>query len=298
MTVDELASSVKTKSIAPETLVKQEQLRALLRQMESALVAFSGGVDSSYVALVATQELGGRALCVTGDSASLAEHARGEVTQLVEQFNLQHETIHTEELDDPRYQANPTNRCYFCKAELYGKLAPLARARKLAFVVDGSTTDDLGDYRPGRTAASEHGVRSPLIEVGMSKREVRELSLLAGLPTWDKPASPCLSSRIAYGTLVTIERLSTIDRGEAIMREMGFREFRVRHHDELVRLEIAPAELERALEREIVDELARRFRALGFRYVTLDLHGYRTGAMNEIFEKREQKSGDRSQESE
>jgi uncharacterized protein len=298
VTVDELASSVKTKSIAPETLVKQEQLRALLRQMESALVAFSGGVDSSYVALVATQELGGRALCVTGDSASLAEHARGEVTQLVEQFNLQHETIHTEELDDPRYQANPTNRCYFCKAELYGKLAPLARARKLAFVVDGSTTDDLGDYRPGRTAASEHGVRSPLIEVGMSKREVRELSLLAGLPTWDKPASPCLSSRIAYGTLVTIERLSTIDRGEAIMREMGFREFRVRHHDELVRLEIAPAELERALEREIVDELARRFRALGFRYVTLDLHGYRTGAMNEIFEKREQKSGDRSQESE
>jgi uncharacterized protein len=140
----------------------------------------------------------------------------------------------------------------------------------------------LGDYRPGRAAAAERGVRSPLIEVGMSKSEVRELSHRAGLPTWDKPASPCLSSRIAYGTPVTIERLAAVDSGEDIMREMGFREFRVRHHDQLVRLEIAPAELERALQKEVVDQLAEKFRALGFRYVTLDLHGYRTGAMNEI----------------
>jgi len=208
--------------------------------------------------------------------------------ELVRRFGFQHEIIRTDELDDPRYQANAPNRCYFCKTELYGKLAPLARQRNYAFVVDGSTTDDLGDYRPGRAAANEQGVRSPLIEVGMSKREVRELSRRAGLPTWDKPASPCLSSRIAYGTPVTIERLGVVDRGEAIMRSLGFREFRVRHHDELVRLEIAPAELDGALRREVVDELAQKFRALGFRYVTLDLHGYRTGAMNEVL-----KSSDR-----
>jgi uncharacterized protein len=273
--------------ISSEAEAKENQLRILLKELDSVVVAYSGGVDSSYVAHIATQVLGEQALCVTGKSASLAVHQGAEAESLAGQFGFHHEIIQTEELDDPRYQANASNRCYFCKTELYGKLLPLARERKFAFVVDGSTVDDLGDYRPGRAAATEHGVRSPLIEVGMTKQEVRELSRRSGLPTWDKPASPCLSSRIAYGTMVTIERLTTVDRGEEIMRSLGFREFRVRHHDELVRLEIAPTELKRALNREVVDELAQKFRALGFRYVTLDLHGYRTGAMNEVLKRRE-----------
>ena len=277
-----LPAAVASDDASTEALRKESELGGVLRAMGSVLVAFSGGVDSSYLALVATKELGAHALCVTGVSPSLAARERAETQSLAARFGFSHETLPTEEVSDPRYQANAPNRCYFCKNELYAKLTPLAQRRNIKFIVDGTTTDDLGDRRPGRRAASEHNVRSPLVEVGMSKGEVRELSRRHGLPTWDKPSSPCLSSRIAYGTPVTIERLRTVEQGEEIMRSFGFREFRVRHHDELVRLEIAPDELSNALDRGVTDELARRFRTLGFRYVTLDLHGYRTGAMNEI----------------
>jgi uncharacterized protein len=234
------------------------------------------------VAYVANSELKDRALCITGESASLSSHQRSETDAIVKTFGFNRRVIQTQELENNNYTANDSSRCYFCKDELFSKLKPLARELAISFVVDGSTIDDLDDYRPGRKAATEHGVRSPLVEVGMSKLEVRELSRLAGLPTWDKPASPCLSSRLAYGTPVTIERLAVVDRGEAILRELGFREFRVRHHESIVRLEIAQSELNQVLRREIVDELARRFRELGFKYVTLDLHGFRSGAMNEV----------------
>jgi len=245
------------------------------------IVAYSGGVDSSYVAYVANAELGPRAVCVTGVSASLPVYQSAEIDRIVEEFGFNHERVQTDELQNPEYQANNGNRCYFCKDELYTKLESLATSRGIDFIVDGSTMDDLDDYRPGRQAAKEHSVRSPLIEVGMSKADIRELSRRVALPTWDKPASPCLSSRIAYGTTVTIERLTKVDRGEEILREFGFREFRVRHHDTLVRLEISTSEMDRVLNRDVLDQLAARFRELGFKYITLDLEGYRTGSMNE-----------------
>jgi uncharacterized protein len=261
---------------------KEQNLRGLMREMHRVLVAYSGGVDSAYLALIATQELGENAVCITGISPSVSQMQREEAGKIAEDFNFNFQTIQTDELENPAYQANPNNRCYFCKTELYGKLSVVAKERKIEYILDGTNTDDLGDYRPGKIAAREKDVRSPLIEVGLSKNEIRNLSRMQNLPTWDKPASPCLSSRIAYGIPVTIERLSKVERGEAILRGFGFREFRVRVHDEIVRLEIAPNEMERVLNLETTERLAKEFRKLGFKFVTLDLHGYRSGAMNEV----------------
>ena len=261
---------------------KEQNLRRLMREMRKVLVAYSGGVDSAYLALIATQELGNNAVCITGISPSVSQIQREEAAQIAANFNFNFQTVITDEMENPAYQANPTNRCFHCKTELYGKLSALAKERKIEYVLDGTNTDDLGDYRPGKMAAQEKGVRSPLIEVGLSKNEIRKLSKIQNLSTWDKPASPCLSSRIAYGVPVTIERLSKVERGEEILRNLGFREFRVRVHEEIVRLEIAPDEMKKVLNLEITEKLAIKFRGLGFKYVTLDLHGYRSGAMNEV----------------
>jgi uncharacterized protein len=259
---------------------KEQALSDTLTSLGSVIVAYSGGVDSAYLALVATRTLGDRALAVTADSPSYPERHRRMAARIAEQFGLRHEIIHTSELERPEYRANPANRCYYCKHELYTHLSRIA-ASHTAVVVDGSNADDRGDYRPGRQAAREFGVRSPLDEVNLTKDEIRALSKRAGLPTWDEPASACLSSRIPYHTEVTDEKLRMIERAEQALRALGFRVCRVRHHDDLARVEIARAEMTRALEPETAAAIVRELKAIGYRYVSLDLQGYRTGSLNE-----------------
>ena len=275
--------TTQTASLEPITAQqKEEKLAEILRGLQSVVVGFSGGVDSAYLAYMANRVLGRNALCVTAISPSYPEFQKKETALFVEQFGLNHLEIESEELDNPAYRENAPNRCYFCKSELFTKLEALAAARNYNAVVDGTNHDDLGDYRPGRSAAKEHQVRSPLLEARMTKLEIRELSRKAGLPTWDKPALPCLSSRFPYGTAITAEKLSVVDKGEAVLRDFGFRIFRVRFHEELVRLEFSPEELPKALNVTMAAILVARFKALGFKYVTIDLEGYRSGSLNEV----------------
>ena len=264
-----------------DVLAKEKVLKGILADMGSVIVAFSGGVDSTYLAYVATEVLGDRALCVTADSPSYPEHHRALALRVAGAFSLRHEIIRTDEMARLEYRVNPANRCYYCKHELYTHLGALARRRGFLSLADGSNAGDHGDDRPGRHAAREFGVRSPLDEAGLGKAEIRELSRRAGLPTWSEPASACLSSRIPYGHEVTTEKLRMIERAENVLRELGFRVCRVRHHETVARLEIAQDEMARALEPAVRATILREFTRIGYHYVSLDLQGYRTGSLNE-----------------
>lgn len=261
---------------------KQDHLFDQLRSLGSVIVAYSGGADSAYLAWAAQRVLGDRAIAITADSASLPASHKRDAEAFARRWNIRHEAIATREFDNPAYVANAPDRCFHCKDELFTRLAEEARTRGLEHVVYGVNVDDLGDYRPGQNAAKLHQVKAPLVEAGLTKAEIRALSKDAGLDTWDRPASACLSSRIPYGTPVTIQTVKTVERGEEELQALGFRQFRVRFHGELVRIEIAPEELPRALDPAMAREFTAIFKRLGFHYVTLDLEGYRQGSLNAV----------------
>jgi uncharacterized protein len=250
--------------------------------LPSLIVAYSGGVDSAYLAYAAHKALGPRMVAVTALSASYSARDRAEAEKCVARFQFPHEFIETDELANSSYRANNADRCYYCKDELFAKLDELAGRRGIAAVAYGINKDDLGDWRPGQQAAREHKVLTPLLDAGMTKSDIRELSRRVDLPVWDRPASACLSSRIAYGIEVTPERLAVVEKGEEALRELGFRQFRVRYHDELARIEISPDELPRALDPAMARQFVSVFKALGFKFVTLDLEGFRSGSMNSL----------------
>lgn len=261
---------------------KERALLDALKTMGSVIVAYSGGADSAYLAWAAHRALGDRAIAITADSASFPESHKLDAETFAHAWGIRHHYIETREFDNPDYVKNDRDRCFHCKDELFARLEEVAGERGIAHVVYGVNMDDLGDYRPGQGAAKLHQVKAPLVDAGLTKAEIRELSRRAGLSTWDRPASACLSSRIPYGTPVTIENVKTVDRGEDAIRALGFRQFRVRFHGDVVRIEIAPEELERAMTAEMARSFTAIFKGLGFHYVTLDLEGYRQGSLNVV----------------
>ena len=261
---------------------KQERLFSILKPMRSVIVAYSGGADSAYLAWAAHRVLGDEALAITADSASIPESHKHAADAFARECGFRHEYVETREFDNPDYIKNDPNRCFHCKDELFTRLEIVAHERGIEHIAYGVNVDDLGDYRPGQQAAQLHQAKAPLVDAGLTKAEIRELSRLTGLSTWDRPASACLSSRIPYGTPVTIENVKTVERGEEAIRQLGFRQFRVRFHGQLVRIEIAKDELPAALTPEMAQRFVEIFKPLGFHYVTIDLEGYRQGSLNAV----------------
>jgi pyridinium-3,5-biscarboxylic acid mononucleotide sulfurtransferase len=260
---------------------KELLLQKQLAEFPSLIIALSGGADSAYLAWAAHRAIGERALSVTALSPSYSAHDRSVVEDFVRRIGVRHEFIETHEMENPKYRANAADRCYFCKDELFNVLDVMAEERGFAAIAYGVNADDTLDFRPGHRAATEHRVLAPLLDAGLHKAEIRTLSQRAGLPTWDRPASACLASRLPYGIEVTPERLALIERGEAALRDLGFRQFRVRLHEKLARVEIAPEEMPRAVSPEMASAIASRLKTAGFTYVALDLEGYRQGSLNE-----------------